>query len=346
LVIAAIDPPRWKYRERTARVAVLTRVLKKSESLADVEDTGLISAVPALQNAGVSRVARIAVPGRQSDMSSTAKVLTASSGVFRALGVPILAGRAFTEHDGMSDSDVVIVNRACAQAVGLTPTQVIGGRIAIRNENRWREIVGVVSDTRDVDLNSFPAQVFVPFAQQPEGPLTLVARVRSDAARHNLARAVSSVDPDIVVEAAYSFDDGMWKRTEGARVMTTIFGGLSLTAVILAFIGTYGVIASRMQGSRKEYAIRIAIGGSRAAVFRAAVLPLYATVILGAVLGLALGATLAPFAAGALYATAASVSDPWPYAASLCLTLIGAATAVFASFRHLRQLSPSALLRS
>src|SRR5690606_8162742 len=129
--------------------------------------------------------------------------LGATPGYFLALGIDILAGRAFTDHDRADGVRTAVVSRGYADAVGLQPSEIVGRRVNLEGPGRttWAEVVGVVRDVRmrgpESDLQ--PA-VYVPFAQASLNATGFVA-VHADGPFEQTAsavrRALARVDPTI-----------------------------------------------------------------------------------------------------------------------------------------------------
>jgi putative ABC transport system permease protein len=174
----------------------------------------------------------------------------------------VLRGRFFDEGDRPEGAPVVVVNRSFAEAWfnGVDP---VGQHLLIRGEAR--QIVGVVSDVQQVIVRT-PGQVeseavYFPAAQLPEGPYTLVlAATDPTALKEPLRAALQALDPDLTLSDVLTMDEVMERFFIGVQVFNTILGGFGILAILLASLGTYGVLAYQVGQRRHEIGIRMAVG--------------------------------------------------------------------------------------
>ena len=260
-----------------------------------------------------------------------------SPGYFRTLGIPLLAGRAFTAADRAGSPRVAIVNEATVRRyfAGENP---LGERIRIMAadpDDIAFEIVGVVADVRhDGPDSPAPVQIFTPFAQAIDyrrallwsAAVALRSELEPDAAAALLREVVWSLDAELPLAEVRAMDELLRAALARPRFTTVLLALFSALALLLACIGIYGVVAYGVARRTRETGIRMALGAQRGAILALVLRQAMAPVAAGIAIGVLAALALARFLDALLYGV--EPTDPATFVA--VAGLLGAAALVAA----------------
>ena len=270
----------------------------------------------------------------------------ADPGYFRTLKLPLRRGRTFTEADTVSSTPVIVISERLAQEMfpGQDP---IGKRIrSWRDENRLREIIGVVGDVKYFGLADRPrSAVYVPHAQDSWG--TMMIALKTAGPPQNLVNAlrsaVTAADPALALGDVGTLEDFSAQSVSENRFIAQLLGGFALLALVLAAVGVYGVMAYAVSLRAQEIGVRVALGAQRRDV---------AFLIVGrgmtmAVLGLVIGGGASIAAAKAMRSLLPEVGpdDPLSFAAAGATLLLAALIACTVPALRAARMDPLAVLR-
>jgi predicted permease len=287
--------------------------------------------------------------------------MTASPGYFEVFKIPVLRGRTFRETDTRSAPAVVIINESMAKEfwktgdpIGERLTIARGGMSAFALEPD-RQIIGVVADSRDNGLNQDPGpKMFVPQSQIPDAvnalnvrisPMAWVIRTKvppltlSGAVQEQLRQATGLPVSDI-----RSMSQIVSRSTSRERFNTLLMTVFALSALALAAIGIYGVMAYAVQQRTREIGVRLALGAEPGAVRRMVVMQGMRLALSGVVIGVAAAYGLSRYMSTLLFGVAAR--DPVVFVGVPLLLAIIALIAVWVPAARASQIDPLNALRS
>jgi len=190
----------------------------------------------------------------------------ASAGYFETLRIPLLEGRDFSSADLSSADPVVIVSASLAHRYW--PDQsAVGRRVRVGSRDaRWSTIVGVAGDVRHGGPAATPTQhVYVPLTQRSFQFMSFVARTSRDPMTLEPAvrAVVADVAPGVPVAGASSLEARLGTSMSDTRFLTVLLVSFAAVAGLLAFVGTYGVVALAAMGRQREMSLRLALGATR-----------------------------------------------------------------------------------
>jgi putative ABC transport system permease protein len=284
---------------------------------------------------------------RGSDEEGTvlSDVIQSTPGYFAAMGLRQAAGRDFLRSDGPAAQPVAIVDERFARAAW-PDMEPIGRQMTIGGADPVT-VVGVVRQAR---LYSMVAddrpQVFLPYAQDPSGSLTLVLRVAGDPAgvAAPLRALVHELDPRQPVGETVVMADVVSGALSNRRLQLQILGGFAASALLLALLGVYGVLSALVRERTREIGIRMALGATVGSVRRLVLRRTALLLVTG--LGLGLAGAVASARALAHFLFAIGPGDSPSLAATVCLVSAAAMAAALFPIRRAASVDPIVALRA
>ena len=296
----SLSGPRF---ERSSQVADLVREgVQRVEALPGVARAGTTYVVPLELMFGVpfNIVGRTPTSGRYDGRGWVA----ASPGYFDVLRIPVLRGRAFNDRDDGAGARVAIINQALANKFWPTG-EPLGERIILGKgygpefEEPERQIVGVVGDVHNFGMtaDALPA-VYIPMAQVTDGLTALAARastlvwiVRTRGAPSQLSSAIQNqlqqASGGLPVASIRSMDEVVSQSRASADFNTLLMSIFGCTAILLAAIGVYGLMAYSVAQRTQDIGIRLALGAEPASIRNMVMAQGMRLAVVGIVIGLA-----------------------------------------------------------
>jgi predicted permease len=324
--------------------AFFDRLQARLAALPGVKAVALANALPLGSTRG--NTIRFAVPGSpamRGDILPMAQNGFVTPDYFRALGIPLIAGRVYEPRD--IGQPYIIVNETMART--FWPGENAVGKRFITGpwgpSPTWSTVIGVVGDVKQFGLDSENTNDFYALWY---GGTYLVVRTSSDplALAPAVQREIQAVDPTAPVSDVASMQQVVDASSSSRRFTTMLLSMFAALALVLALLGIYGVMSWSVEQRRQEIGVRMALGADSRGIFR---LILGRGLRLG-VLGLAIGfaGTLALSRALASLLFETSPHDPWTFGAVSLLLLVVAAAACYMPARRATEVDPLETLRA
>lgn len=340
----AIDLPERAYAAPAAQQAYFERATRELATLPGVRAVAAAQTIPF----AVDWVFSFSIEGRPEDppgKEPSANYYAVTPDYFRAMGIRVVRGRAFTEADGRDGRRVAIINEKLARQF-FPDGDALGKRIGYARDG-WQEIVGIAADTKQYGLTG-PAtyQLYEPMAQRPVSAMTLVVRGARDPAAMipDIRARLAGLDADQPLGAVKPLEQIVSESVSRQRFAVVLLGIFAGIALVLAIVGIYGVISDAVTHRTREIGIRLALGARAGDCIRLMMGQGIVPVLVGLGVGLVAALAATPILASLLY----EVSATDPVTLGLVTALI-AGVALVASYvpaRRVTRVDPMAALRA
>ncbi|MGH9943133.1 MAG: ABC transporter permease [Pyrinomonadaceae bacterium] len=339
-----------QYKDPQRRATVAREVIERIGQLPGVGAVGGGTGLPPVTP---QRGTRFAVQGLSNDNADerSGYFIAVSPDFFRALGTPLVNGRAFSPRDDASASKVVIINRALARRL-FADESAVGRQLQLINpeqSNDWREIVGVVGDVRYSGLDDpGDAAIYTPFAQTPMMWNYLMIRtaattVPPESIIGSVRNAVAAVDPKLEAANFQTMNQLVSESVAEPRFYTLLLAAFAALALILAAVGVYGVMAYSVTQRTHEIGIRMALGAQKRDVLRLVVGRGMGLAFVGVACGVAVAAAMTRVMRSLLYEV--STTDPAIFTGVAVLLSLVALLACYVPARRATKVDPIVALR-
>jgi putative ABC transport system permease protein len=348
-VKADIQLPRFQYSKPEQWSAFSDELLRRLRSQPGMSDCAVAVPLPlnaqGFANLPFELLGQAPLP---KGIPETAHFVSIGGEYFHVMGIPLLRGRAFDEHDVASAPRVTIISEAFVHR--FFPNQdPLGKQLLFSfppNPAVPRQIVGIVGDIRDASIAQDPGpMMYVPFDQAPIWGVEVV--VRSNLRPASLAAAIRQksheIDKDLPVTDFSSMASSIDTSVAQPRFRAWLIGSFAALALVLAAAGIFGVISYSVSRRTHEIGIRIALGASAANVTRLILGESARLVLIGLAVGVPIALGLGRFLASLLFGIRAS--DAATFLAVGFLLFAVATLAAYAPARRATHADPMTALR-
>jgi predicted permease len=330
VITLSLDLPQARYADAKPIANFYERLLERVSALPGVQAAGASSDLPWT---GHDENAQFTVEGLMlaPDQSPKARYHMITPNYFSAIGVPLLAGRFFSESDTDQSPSVILINQSMARRYWPdveSLSDVIGKRITFSSKPKdedWWSVAGIIGDVKDtpVDAEAVPA-LYWAYKQQAQGHMFLALKTEGDArALLGAVRGqVMALDKDLPIAEVKTLDEVASTAHATRRFTLLLVCLFALLALVLASIGLYGLIAYTVSQRTHEIGIRVALGASTGKVVKLVMNEGMTLALTGIALGLGGAFALTRLIASLLYGI--SSTDPLTFIV-VALILAGAA---------------------
>jgi putative ABC transport system permease protein len=306
VLTARFATPEAKYETDVKRRTFVAQLVARVQSLSGVQFAGFKS--PLL---GGSQTAYV-IDGRPAPKPGqypSTDMGRVTPRAMRAMGMRLLRGRFFDEHDNEKSQLVCIIDETLAKQEFVNEEPLgkrlsIGGPPAPGKQPAWMTIVGVVAHVKNYGVDQASrVETYIPQAQMPAAGGTIVVRSAGDSAAltSGIRAAVGSLDPDVPLYDVRSMEDIVSENTASRRLSVALIGSFAVLALVLAGVGIYGVMAYVVTQRRHEIGIRMALGANQRNILEMVLRQGLRLAVLGIAGGLAGALTLTHFLSSMLF---------------------------------------------
>jgi predicted permease len=348
VITATVVLPESRYKDSNARDRFFHDFLARVSILPGVRAVGASSDVPWT---GYDENAGFIVEGRPSspDDDTHARYHSATPDYFRAIGIPLLAGRSISEADDMKAPYVIVVNNSMARRYW-PGENAVGKRITFSDHPKdkdWFTVVGIVGDVKDAPSSKAPEPAFW-WSQSQQGFNAMLVAVRTSGdpiqAVGGMRNELAQMDRELPLSNIRTMEQIAGASRSGPRFVLALTGIFAALALALAAIGTYGVIAYSVTQRMHEFGLRIALGARNRDLLKMVFSQGLRLAGIGIVLGLALSWALGQLLRSLLYEV--DVHDPATFVMAAMVSLLAALIACFIPAKRATEVDPMISLRS
>jgi len=349
VLTARLTPAGANYRTDADYISFYDKTIQRISATPGVAVVGAINTLPL--DKGPTAGFRIeGRPPLTTDKWPGGNYRTVSTDYFRAMNIPIVQGRAFTDRDTETAPLVMVVNQALAQR-DFPNDNPIGKRINLGNTNQqgqpvWFEIVGVAADVRSLELREPAAPEFYLSALQDSfGSMFVVIRstVEPTTVAGTIRQAAAEVDKSAAVSDIKTMDHVVSAAVTQPRFNLFLLGLFSCIALALSAAGIYGVTAYSVAQRTHEFGIRMALGAQVGDVLRMIIRQGMLLISVGVAVGLAASFALTRLLRTLLFGV--STTDPLTFVAITALLTLVALVACYVPARRATKVDPLTALR-
>jgi len=328
------------------RAAFVQQAVSSVAALPGVRTVGAVNALP-LTGLGVGSFFSVEErPAPPPEERPTALLRAVTPQYFRAMGIPLIAGREFAESDSAQAPFSLVIDQALAHRFWPGGANPLGARLALDLIHRVGQIVGVVGDVKPDRLDGAPwPTIYCSYAQYPFGIMVFAARTAPPPQTLSTAveRTIHQLDPDQPVTNIRPMESVLEQAVAGARFNTVVLGVFAQIALVLAAVGIYGVVSYDVSRRTNEIGVRLALGAQPGNVLRLILRQGALLALVGLAAGLAAAFALTRLMATMLYGVKST--DAYTFAGAALVLWTVSIMANYLPARRAMALQPAAALR-
>jgi predicted permease len=355
VMTAAFSLPDTQYNTQDKQYAFYLSVLDRLSQSPGITAVGAGFPLPFAGVDGTASFMILGRPANPDDPGPHGATRTVTPGYFKALGIPLLKGRYFTDEDRKGSQAVVIIDENLAKQYwpGEDP---IGKQMKNGSNDPWATIVGVVGNIRfttlageeqsgAITMSSSKGTYYFPVYQNDDTSIGyFIAKSNNTAAADAAIRqAVHSADANLPLSNEETMDARIFDSMGPQRFATNLLAVFAGLAVLLAAIGLYGLISYSVAERTNEIGIRMALGARPVDVLQMILKQGAKLALIGAGIGIVVGMLLMRAMASVLYGV--SSADPISFAGAAVLLLLIALLACYIPARRATRVDPMIALR-
>ncbi|HEY1261888.1 MAG TPA: FtsX-like permease family protein, partial [Terriglobales bacterium] len=337
--------PESKYPDPRHQSAFFESLLQRLTALPGVAHAGAISQLPLAPYTRTGAVVFEGRPAPPPGLRPGVPIGSVTDDYFRAMGIPLIAGRSFNSADTARSSGVVLVNEAFRRRF-FPDEQLLGKRIQLGDSSAWLTIVGVTGDVRQLGVQTEPSpEMFTAFSQEPRSTMSLALQTAENPAALAAAvrKEVMALDREQPAFDIATMEQRLADSLAAQRWNMWLLTAFAGTALALAAAGIYGVISYFVVQRTHEIGVRMALGATPESILALILRQGAAMVVLGGIIGIAISLGLTRSIAGMIYGI--RVTDPETYAGVGVLIAGVALIASYIPARRATKVDPMVALR-
>lgn len=340
--------PDTTYGGQQLRARFQRDLLEAVSVVPGVASAATVDYVPFGENIAIVNLTIDALAPQQSDEPPRALWRAISQDYFRTLSMPLVAGRAFAESDGVDAAPVAIVNTEFARRF-FADGAALGRRIKrgrVDSAGAWMTVVGVTGTVRSSGVAVAPQpEILVPYTQSSTSEaVTLVARMEAsgDTTAGAIGQVSRTVDPRVPPSATRYLESMIAESLGRPRFHASLLAVFAGLALVLALAGTYGLSAALASIRRREIGLRVCLGASAGHMMRTVAGESLGCVLVGTATGL-IGAVATAGLVSSVF-VGMDASESGPYVVSALLMVVTGILVNVAPLRRAMATEPASLL--
>ena len=339
--------PATRYADAPSRSAFWRRLVEKATAMPGVTSVGLTSNVPFNGNVSSGSYAIVGYTPGAGEAAPHGRQEVVGADYFKAMQIPLIEGRLFTDGDTADSPPVVVVDKYLADKY-FSKKSAIGQQIRRGGPQAPPfTIVGVVGTINSIDLGMpvTKERIYYPVAQQPRPSMALTLKTGLDPQTliPQVRQAVQSLDPEQPLADVRTMDQWVLRSLENRRTPMMLLALFGAVALILSAIGIYGVLAFGVAQRVREFGIRQALGADQKSILRLVLTQGMVTAGIGLLVGLSGAFLLTRFLQSMLFGV--GTHDVPVFAGVTVLLLLVAVAACYIPAKRATEVDPMIALR-